>query len=89
MQNNISIGESFPIIAVADNHDTEDSYELWLEYQKIAEAWDTPPHLSCTGTPGEVATWTYKGIKIVTVSPNLFDEYSHVNTVVIVLGLDG
>ena len=75
------LGESFPIIAVAGNHDTEDSYELWQEYQKIAEAWDNNPNLSCTGTPGEETTCIYKGIKIVSVSPNLFDEYSHIDTI--------
>jgi predicted phosphodiesterase len=70
------LGTSFPIIAVAGNHDADDSWELWQEYQRITADWDANPNLSCTGTPGEESTCVYKGIKIVSVTPNQFD-YEH------------
>ena len=72
------LGESFPIIAVAGNHDADDSWTLWQEYQRITADWDANPNLSCTGTPGEESTCVYKGIKIVSVTPNQFD-YEHTN----------
>ncbi len=72
------LGPDFPIIAVAGNHDADDSWELWQEYQRITADWDANPHLSCTGIPGEQSTCLYRGIKIVSVSPNQFD-YDHVN----------
>ena len=71
------LGSDFPIIAVAGNHDADDSWELWQEYQRITADWDANPNLSCTGTPGEESSCIYKGIKIVSVSPNQFD-YDHV-----------
>ena len=74
------LGTDFPIIAVAGNHDADDSWELWQDYQRITADWDANSNLSCTGTPGEESTCIYKGIKIVSVTPNQFD-YEHTKTI--------
>ncbi len=57
---------SFPIIAVAGNHDVD----MWKNYKKLMKEWGN--ELNCTGEAGERQVCEYKGIKIVTTTPNIF-----------------
>jgi predicted phosphodiesterase len=67
------LGKDFPIIAVAGNHDMAS----WAKYQEIIRKWQLNPKLNCGGHPGIDTTCLYKGIKIVSVTPGLFNDINH------------
>jgi len=64
------LGEDFPIIAVAGNHDEY----LWKQYQPIIKKWQDNPRLDCSGVAGEYSSCSFRGIKIVTTVPNVFRD---------------
>jgi len=68
------LGEEFPIIAVAGNHDEY----LWKQYQPIIKRWQENPKLDCAGVAGEYSSCSFRGIKIVTTVPDVFrgERYS-------------
>jgi hypothetical protein len=68
------LGEDFPIIAVAGNHDEC----LWKQYQPIIKKWQENPKLKCSGVAGEYSSCEFRGIKIVTTVPGIFrdEKYS-------------
>jgi predicted phosphodiesterase len=66
------LGEDFPILAVAGNHDIG----YWPAYQEIIKKWQSHPMINCNGEAGVMSECSFEGIKIVLTSPALFDEKS-------------
>jgi predicted phosphodiesterase len=66
------LGEDFPILAVAGNHDVD----FWPEYQEIIEKWQSHPKISCSGEAGVMSACSFQGVKILLSAPAVFDEKS-------------
>jgi predicted phosphodiesterase len=73
-------GASFPVFAIAGNHDVEDKNgdeepDEWEKYkQKIEERLKVIPDAHCQGNLGEQYTCDFRGVRLILVSPGLLSD---------------
>jgi hypothetical protein len=75
------LGDGFPWIAVGGNHDVQE----WARYQAIIrEKVMNTEGVACTGTPGDAANCTFRGLNIITSGVGTFgnraDQEAYLDT---------